>query len=68
MKNDIQKLIDLCFDIGTTISTPGEFRDGKFYNLTTLTITEKADWIAEQLRKNGFDTYPCGSKWGVLRD
>jgi hypothetical protein len=24
-------------------------------------------YVADQLRKLGFDTYPCGISWGVLR-
>lgn len=62
-----QKLIDLCFSIGLTISTPGVDRDGKKYDLTKLPIADKAEWIANQLRDNGFDTRPLGSSWGVLK-
>lgn len=26
-----------------------------------------AEWVADQLRKCGFDTAPCGASWGVLK-
>lgn len=28
---------------------------------------QKAEYIARQLRSCGFDTYPCGALWGVLK-
>jgi len=47
--NKEQKLIDLCFAIGLMISTPGKDRADQSYDLTKLSIPEKASWIAEQL-------------------
>lgn len=62
-----QKLVDICFSIALTLSTPGRGRDDKWYDLTKLSTTEKAVWIAEQLRAGGFDTTQCGASWGVLK-
>lgn len=56
-KNE-QKLIDIMFQIGLTIHNNKWFKD--------KTDEEVANWIAEQLRKTGFDTIPMGSSWGVL--
>jgi hypothetical protein len=61
-----QELVNLCFDIGLMISTPGDGKDGKPYDLTKWTQEEKAEWIAKQLRGCGFNTKPVGSSWGVL--
>jgi len=55
-----QKLVDLCFEIGLTINMYSDtFKDETREGL--------AEWIAKQLRDNGFDTSPCGSSWGVLK-
>lgn len=62
-----QKLVDLCFQIALMISTPGKDRGGIPYDLTKLSASEKAAWVAKQLRACGFDTEPVGSSWGVLK-
>lgn len=59
MMSNNQELIDICFQIGLTIS------DHR-YDLHTKSNEEKADWIASQLRACGYDTKPIGSSWGVL--
>jgi hypothetical protein len=56
-----QKLIDLCFEIGLTISDPK-------HNFQKKRIEERGEWIAKQLRACGFDTQPIGASWGVLKD
>jgi hypothetical protein len=56
---EIQKLIDLCFEIALLISDTN-------YNLYKQPNERKAKWIADQLRGYGFDTTPCGASWGVL--
>ena len=53
MSNREQKLVDLCFEIGLSLSTLGK-----------MSISEKADWI--ELWYCGFKTKPVGSSWGVL--
>ena len=55
-----QKLIDLIFEIALTISD-------KNFPLRNLSNEEKGRWIADQLRKSGFDTNPVGASWGVLK-
>ena len=47
---DAQRLVDLCFEIALTIDRTG-----------LKTDEEKAEWIAKQLRDNGFDTIPIAS-------
>lgn len=63
-----QQLINLCFQIGLTLSTSELDRAGQPYDMTKLSREEKAKWIAEQLRGCGFDTKPMGMSWGVLVD
>jgi hypothetical protein len=57
---DMQKLIDVCFEIGLVISDPK-------HDFGKQTQEQRADWIAKQLRGCGFDTSPCGGSWGVLK-
>lgn len=66
-KEKLQKLIDLCFEIGLTISDTGKDRGGNDIALHKKSSEEKARWIAQQLRLCGFDTEPVGSSWGVLK-
>lgn len=54
-----QELIDITFQIAMTVANNAWFV-GK-------TNEQIAVWVANQLRKNGFDTQPVGSSWGVLR-
>jgi len=61
MKSRIQRLIDICFEIGLVISDPK-------LDLYKKTNDEKGEWIANQLRQCGFDTDPCGASWGVLKE
>jgi hypothetical protein len=56
-KDERQRLIDICFEIGIAISARSR-------NMTT---GERAEWIARQLRLLGYDTEPCGASWGVLK-
>lgn len=32
-----------------------------------MTIEQRAEWVANQLRGCGFDTHPCGASWGILK-
>jgi PIN domain nuclease of toxin-antitoxin system len=61
MKAQEQKLVDIMFEVALTISD-------KKLKLYKKTNEEKAEWVADQLRKCGFNTMPCGSSWGVLLD
>jgi len=58
-----QKLVDIMFEIALLISD----RSDEKHDLTKWSNEKKADWIADQLRKCGFDTYRCGSSWGILK-
>lgn len=55
-----QQLIDITFQIGLTMSDPGA-------GFAEMTIEQRAQWIAKQLRDCGFDTEPVGASRGVLR-
>ncbi len=57
-----QKLIDICFDLVLTITS-----DPHVDIFKKKTNDEKAEWVAKQLRGCGFDTYPVGASWGVLK-
>ncbi len=61
-----QKLVDICFQIGLMMSSPGKDRSDQPYDFSKWTIEEKTEWIAKTLRECGFPTKPCGSLWGVL--
>lgn len=59
-KSNEQKLVDLCFELVLTAT-----QDKKFCKKSN---EEKAAWVADQLRKCGFDTKPVGCSWGVLKN
>ena len=59
-RSRLQKLVDICFEIGLTIY--GDER-GFFKNCT---MEQAARWIAIQLRECGFPTHPVGACWGSL--
>jgi hypothetical protein len=62
--NREQKLIDLCFQMVLVATTyPGI----AWFKRKSTTMEMKANWVAEQLRGCGFDTSPCCSSWGVLK-
>jgi len=61
MSSDEQKLVDLAFELVLTITA--ESHVDIFKNKSN---EDKAEWVADQLRKCGFDTYPCGMSWGRL--
>lgn len=62
MKSNEQKLIDLIFEIGLTIN------DKKYRNFFKGKNNEEvAKWIADILKELGFETYPCGGSWGILK-
>ncbi len=56
--NNDQELIDICFELVL------HSRDDRLQNKST---EEVAAWVADQLRKCGFDTKPIGASWGVLK-
>lgn len=59
MEDKIQKLVDIAFDLVLTATS-----DKKFCKKDN---PEKAEWVARQLRLCGFDTFPVGMCWGVLK-
>lgn len=61
IRGEVQKVIDLTFSIGLTISDP---MNRKVFD--AMTREQRAEWIAHQLRECGYDTVPVGSAWGVL--
>lgn len=54
-----QKLVDIIFEIGIVTREHSDY-------FNKISREEYADWIANQLRKNGFETTPRGLSWGVL--
>lgn len=54
-----QKLINICFEL---VMTARDWNDFQFKSYEDL-----AEWVAKNLRGCGFDTEPCGSSWGVLK-
>jgi len=54
-----QKLIDICFELVATVQA-----DRRFENKP---MPEVMAWVADQLRKYGFDTEPVGASWGILK-
>lgn len=61
MRTNEQKLIDICFQCVLTVL------DHEHIELfTKMSIAERAEWVAKQLRACGFDTQPVGASWGAL--
>ena len=54
-----QQLVDIMFQIGLTT------RENPIVKM--MTRDEYCEWVAYQLRQCGFDTFPCGASWGVLK-
>lgn len=64
-----QKLVDIMFQIAQFSSIYFIPKDGDAANYYEDDFREKhMEWVAEQLRKCGFDTQPMGSSWGVLKN
>jgi len=63
MKSKEQKLIDICFSLCIS-----QLIDMKKYPeiWKNKSIPEVAEWITDQLKQCGFETFPIGSSWGVL--
>ena len=57
MRNDKQRLIDIMFEIAIHMQIGSAHFE---------TREACAEWVADQLRKCGYPTRPCGSSWGVL--
>jgi len=54
-----QHLVDICFAVANRVwEYHSDFKNNE----------ELMEYVAEQLRLCGFDTSPCGSSWGVLKD
>jgi hypothetical protein len=56
-----QKLVDICFSCVLTVLD--HYHVEKFVKMST---TERAEWVAKQLRGCGFNTKPVGASWGAL--
>ena len=55
-----QKLIDLCFSMILSSTSNKKF--------CKKSNEEKAKWISDTLKENGFNTTPVGSSWGILKN
>jgi len=58
-----QKLIDICF---ACVMLCNDKQHRAMFE--KMTREELADWVTKQLRGSGFNTEPCGSSWGVLKN
>lgn len=54
-----QKLVDIVFEVAILQKHSSVVQN--------MNEEQLANWIASQLMACGFDTYPCGSSWGVLK-
>lgn len=61
MSDREQKLVDIAFDLVATA-----FDRQYAAHFAGLTHEQRMAWVADQLRKCGFDTKPVGASWGVL--
>lgn len=57
-----QKLVDICFSSVLTVLDHEHIE--KFEKMS---IKERAEWVARELRACGFDTEPVGASWGALK-
>ena len=53
-----QELIDIMFQVAMVAAQ----------HLHGKSNEEIAEWVAKQLRDCGYDTFPCGASWGVLKE
>lgn len=60
-EQDKQNIINITFQIAFEINNNQAYFKDKSQE-------EVAEWVAEQLRKCGYDTVPMGLSWGVLKD
>lgn len=69
-KNREQKLIDIIFQIAqhSALYFTGESLTPEKQTLYYNQRENHMEWVADQLRKNGFDTEPMGMSWGVLKN
>lgn len=58
-----QKLIDLCFQL--ILFATSDHCSFEFKNKPN---PEKAQWVANQLKRCGFNTVPVGYSWGILKE
>lgn len=65
-----QELIDICFSLvlTATMKPGGDITEENLKVFREGTNEDKAEWVAKQLRESGFDTFPCGASWGVLKE
>ena len=56
---DVQKLIDICFEMVLTVKGSSFAKD--------MSRDDLANWVRENLKKMGFETEPIGLSWGVLK-
>ena len=56
-----QKLVDIMFQIALAMKDKPQW-------VQNATREEIAAWVVGNLRDCGFDTYPSGSSWGVLKE
>jgi hypothetical protein len=56
-----QTLVDVCFSCVALVTDP-EYR--KVFE--KMSLPERMEWVAKQLREMGFPTHPAGASWGVL--
>ena len=54
-----QRLVDICFQLVYTAAGSKVIQ--------RMAHEERMAWVADQLRKSGFDTEPMGISWGVLK-
>ena len=57
-----QDLVDICFACVLTALDKDCVQ-----SFIRMTIAERAEWVAKQLRGRGFDTEPVGASWSVLK-
>lgn len=62
LNQEKQKLVDIMFQIALTIHDKRYKKD-----FDKMDNERVAEWVAEQLKNCGFETFQCGSSWGVLK-
>lgn len=58
-KKEQQELINILFQIASATKIEPSIKKMKY--------PQYMEWVAEQLRKCGYDTAPCGMSWGILK-
>jgi hypothetical protein len=61
-KSEKQQLIDIGFQMVAMVL------DKKYHkNFVDMSLEEQMEWVSKQYKECGYETFPAGASWGVLK-